>query len=447
MRIKGFKIHPVYVVIIILFLSFVMTLFYIASLKEGFKSKLEDLHGKGMYLTGNELNALNEIPFTADNAADVYNIAFSLMTDFNDPNNDLPFENRLSKDILLGQPFSENVTALMVENVNNNTDAIEYIYRASGIEHCRFDVDYNQGINTTVPHLGSLRKASSLLIVDGFLKLQQGQKPEFLRAISANNKISNILLKEPTLVSRLVGIAIYEINTIALELAMNISDFNDDHLKRIYIGYEEAEELLKTKNYIFGESSYTTSFLKLPLSSFSDYIYSLASVGSRDFNMLFKKATGLIYSDAIGYLKLVEDFFPILDLPYHERLEELRRFQDTNKNVLERNVVVRLSFFSWDRVFLLDNKASLKLRAARIAIAVERFRLAQGRLPDELSELVGQYIDEVPLDPFDGKQIRYRKLKKGFEVYGVGEDLVDSLASEPNDIDQAFDDITFRVLK
>ncbi len=61
------------------------------------------------------------------------------------------------------------------------------------------------------------------------------------------------------------------------------------------------------------------------------------------------------------------------------------------------------------------------LAKAQAAVAIERWRLAHpGRLPDTLAELVPAYVAAVPLDPYDGQPIRYKKLPAGYVVYSVG---------------------------
>jgi len=66
--------------------------------------------------------------------------------------------------------------------------------------------------------------------------------------------------------------------------------------------------------------------------------------------------------------------------------------------------------------------AMAELRAAQAGLAVERYRLANGnRLPDSLSQLVPQYLASVPVDPFDGEPLRYKKSSpKGFVTYSIG---------------------------
>lgn len=60
-----------------------------------------------------------------------------------------------------------------------------------------------------------------------------------------------------------------------------------------------------------------------------------------------------------------------------------------------------------------------------VACAVERFRLAQGRLPDTLEKLVPAFLEEVPVDPFDGKPMRYFPDEDQFVIYSIGSNGVD----------------------
>jgi hypothetical protein len=60
------------------------------------------------------------------------------------------------------------------------------------------------------------------------------------------------------------------------------------------------------------------------------------------------------------------------------------------------------------------------------AIALKRFQLKQGRLPDTLAELAPDYLPAVPIDPYDGKPLKYHPNYDGtYLLYSVGEDGVD----------------------
>ena len=82
-----------------------------------------------------------------------------------------------------------------------------------------------------------------------------------------------------------------------------------------------------------------------------------------------------------------------------------------------------------------DTRHVALLRAARTAIAIERFKLAhQGRAPDELNELVPDFLPLIPQDPFIGAPLHYIAGGSKYTVYSVNSDLTDDggLEVEPN---------------
>ena len=59
-------------------------------------------------------------------------------------------------------------------------------------------------------------------------------------------------------------------------------------------------------------------------------------------------------------------------------------------------------------------------------IALERFRVANGRWPDSLDEVPKTILPETPIDPFTGQPIRIARVSDGWAVYCVGCDLEDN---------------------
>ncbi|HEY1376620.1 MAG TPA: hypothetical protein VGF55_07490 [Gemmataceae bacterium] len=69
--------------------------------------------------------------------------------------------------------------------------------------------------------------------------------------------------------------------------------------------------------------------------------------------------------------------------------------------------------------------AQARCRCAAVAIAVELYRLRHGRWPDSLAALVPDFLPAAPLDPLDGRPLRYKRLAHGVAVYSVGPDGAD----------------------
>ncbi len=80
--------------------------------------------------------------------------------------------------------------------------------------------------------------------------------------------------------------------------------------------------------------------------------------------------------------------------------------------------------------------------ATQTLIALKEFSQDNGALPISLTQLVPIYLPSVPLDPYDGKAIKYSAEKK--IVYSVGSDHVDNGGSTGDDW-QKMDDLTFTI--
>lgn len=83
-----------------------------------------------------------------------------------------------------------------------------------------------------------------------------------------------------------------------------------------------------------------------------------------------------------------------------------------------------------------------KRRLAVAGIAVAGFQARNRRDPSSLNELVPEFLVELPLDPWDGKPLRMRRIDGGIAVYSVGENRVDDGGADDSDPihppDQAF---------
>jgi hypothetical protein len=59
------------------------------------------------------------------------------------------------------------------------------------------------------------------------------------------------------------------------------------------------------------------------------------------------------------------------------------------------------------------------LRCAIAGLALERYRHEKGHWPEALDGVAPAYLEAVPLDPFDGRPLRYKRLPDGVLVYSV----------------------------
>ena len=70
------------------------------------------------------------------------------------------------------------------------------------------------------------------------------------------------------------------------------------------------------------------------------------------------------------------------------------------------------------------------LRSLATACAVERYRMAHGRLPATLEDLVPAFLPSVPTDPLTGQPLCYKPSESSsYLIYGTGWDQTDNAGS------------------
>jgi hypothetical protein len=77
----------------------------------------------------------------------------------------------------------------------------------------------------------------------------------------------------------------------------------------------------------------------------------------------------------------------------------------------------------FDRMIVHPKRWRTQLRCALAGLAVERYRLAHDAWPASLDDLVAaKLLTSVPIDPYDGKALRYRPTPDGVVVFSIGQD-------------------------
>ncbi|MCX7765739.1 MAG: hypothetical protein N2246_03420 [Candidatus Sumerlaeia bacterium] len=83
-----------------------------------------------------------------------------------------------------------------------------------------------------------------------------------------------------------------------------------------------------------------------------------------------------------------------------------------------------ISVPKFKRMLLSKCNEDFRVSATATLMALKAYKIKTGTLPVTLDQLVPEYLSAVPVDPFDGKPLRYSPDKR--IIYAVGADLVDS---------------------
>ena len=110
---------------------------------------------------------------------------------------------------------------------------------------------------------------------------------------------------------------------------------------------------------------------------------------------------------------------------YYQTREYWKPYQDYLHNlpwyaIVSKNVVPEM-----ETTFMKAATLEALILTARVGLACRIFKSRTGDYPENIGALIPGLLTEVPVDPFTGKPLVYRREGKGFIVYSLGSNLKD----------------------
>jgi hypothetical protein len=469
----GRKLHRLKTVVLIVVGLIALDFVYHLSLSRSIQGRINSIHRAGFPATWIELDKWYVQPPDGENAADVYREAFAKFETWtnkpaqlstpSDADDRSKFSSRpRSKHDLLPvvgtatlpprtEPLPAGMQQLVAEYLSDNAGALRLLHQAAAMKSCRYPIDLSRGPATLLRHLNPARQAARLLYLEAIQDTEQQKPQEAVESVVASLGVAGSLDREPLLISQLVRIACQGISLDSLERILNRMPLTEEQLVALSAALGESGGQQAMTRAFVGERCCGAGFFegarrgKFPLEEIGSPDSQWLSV--RPLSALYR-ATGLLELDEKSYLDLMGQDVKATQLPPPENLAAASAVVDETNQVPRWCVVSRMLLPALDKALVRAVRCDARIRDAQTAIAVERYRLAHGRLPNQLSELSPTFLPAVPADPFDGKPLRYKPLAKGYVVYSVGEDREDNGGTEKNSKGLSYvpgTDITFVV--
>jgi hypothetical protein len=427
---RRFKLwHGIVGLLLLLFVSFWVS----GSLK--LKKQLKVLRDQGHPITLEELDRWYNIPEGAKNAADLYMAAFSNYVEWDDDaQRALPVVGKAS---LPGrtQPLDDSTRQLVEKFLSDNDKTLKLLHEAASIEHCRHPIDLTKGTvdlmggpGSPAPWVEDLRAGRRLLRLETLSHCENQEPDKALKSIRANFALAEFI-GAPLLIHRLIHNSVQSRTYKNIERVLNRMQLTDEQLLSLSAWIKESRSDDGYIKALVGERCIGLSAFQGPVGQATDQMG--AGKGKAPILMLgFWKMLGLHYRDALGYIGLMQEYIDAMDLPSDERLLVFDSIQEDVDSGKRGGLLTRLLWPALARTLDIDTRCTAEALAAQTALAVERYRLAEGHLPESLENLVPAYMEVVPKDPFDGRNLRYITREKGFVVYSVSDDLTDNGGAE-----------------
>ncbi|MBN1124619.1 MAG: hypothetical protein JXA82_06400 [Sedimentisphaerales bacterium] len=412
---KRFRLRIWHVLAGLVILCLTVFVIFILTGNNQLEAKIAELQQKGYPTSYDELIEQRQLPEDIPNAADTYIKAFMA---YQKPSAEL-------KSLLpiiggaplpeLGQPLPEEMKTAIDQFLQQNKKCLDLLHQAAQIDQCYFQPNMTAQPWPANPNLNFMKSSALLLKIAAIDAAVNNNYKMAEQYVLDGQQLVKSLDRGFFLIDYLVQAALEAVNVSSFEYVLNYVRFTDELLQRMDLALEESIPTLDASRAFTSEACTLIQLCNNP-----DH-----------FRSQFPSSTPLRYSGLLSrnvlvYLEYIEKVNEVLKLPPWEQLAGFKKINAEISNLSFLYALVRITYPAHDRIHVLNLRMRGQINSARVAIAMERYRLAEGKLPEALEELVPLYLDEVPLDPFDGKPLRYKQTNPGYIIYSIGEDQVNN---------------------
>lgn len=403
---KRFRLKIRHVILGAFALLVLAGLLRMAILNSGANRRIAALRAAGQPTSLAELSVRNKLPMGIENAARLYEIAFAAYVPPGEDVN-VPFIGRKNVPLPRGTVLSGPIAQTAADSLAANEKCLALLHQASAIETCRYEYEYGRAS----PKYDKVRSCAQLLRLAAVRHACKGETEAVVGCIKDTLCLGESLRQEPTLMPYYMHTAINGLTLRTLEWALNLTAFTDPQLKDLDATLAVAAGKTDLAHAMATERCFMIDAIRDP-----------SLMGSQGLEVTIMRLPGLRSQGLIDILDYMGDCIAAAGLPRAERAARFNEIEARRQKLPKWHVLAHVLAPALSRTSILDSRAQADMDMARIALAIERYRLAKGKLPGQLTDLVPTYLTEVPIDPFDGQPIRYRLTEPGYVVYSVGED-------------------------
>lgn len=338
-----------------------------------------------------------------------------------------------------GIPLNEDQLREAAEALSANKDALELFHRAAKLSQSRYPINLSQYPFTNIHHLARLKGAAWVLRAEAAVAVEQTNTPLAAEAINGIFAVGDSIAQEPLLISQLVRYAIDAFGVQALQFALNGAIFTEPELVAMQMALAKADDLDSAARGLLGERAFFISGLSDPggfglmAASRLTPPSGIEEIVSEVFVQPLARFSGFWQRDLRFGIDALSTNIAWARLPDPQRWHA-----STNAHAIIMRaksgyyIMTGMLLPAMEKFTARDVNHRAQARTALVALAIERFRLANhGKLPDQLSSLVPAFLDKVPIDPYDGQPLRYKRTDNGYIVYSIGPDATDDGGIEP----------------
>jgi ABC-type Na+ efflux pump permease subunit len=327
--------------------------------------------------------------------------------------------------------LDEQQTRAVADNLEDIESVLIQARRMADYPRGRYPITFaKDGISTMLPHVNRNRLIVAVLGYDARLRVQEGDADGALTCCRGMFNTSESIGDEPHSVSQVVRLACRLEALVIFE--------------RILAQGQPSEAALAALQQLLEDQEKDSVLLTAARSDRAVCDRFLGAIGTGDvtwkgipiadgpyglhlsfLDRLFLVTGISLAHERAALLDFMTEYVEVAKLPpeqQHPRFADLAG-RAGELPMMARSLAARLfskdgSWGSWLARNIQARRAWM--RSAIAAMAAERYRRQEGCWPEALDALVPTFLAEVPMDPYDGKPLRYRRLPDGVVIYALG---------------------------
>ena len=305
--------------------------------------------------------------------------------------------------------------------------AVEELRQASQRPYANVPLNYEDGFNSAsslLPILAELKRCTQLLQLRAVAELADGQNDKALADVNLMLYLNNSLRSSPFLISHLVRMAIVAISLHPIWEGLAEHKWSDEQLAALEAELAKVDFLADYGFIIRGERAFA-------IKSFDNLRHTREMISYTEAGDVTNKLTFMpsayFYQNELAFAQLDQQWiFPLVDTNSRvispaalQRADNSVQAERKHYSPYKGQALMLFPAISATTRKIASIQASIDL--ARVACALERYRLAHGEYPETLDALAPQFIAQLPHDIINGQPLHYRRTDDGqFILYSVG---------------------------
>jgi hypothetical protein len=308
---------------------------------------------------------------------------------------------------------------------------IEELRQAAALPESRFPLKYDSEYPATInlPHLSALKSCCQVLELRAVAELQNGQSESALADVKLMLRLIDSIHTEPFLITHLVRIALLNLTLQPVWEGLQDHKWSDAQLVELNQELAKQDFLADYEFSLRGERVLSMANI--------EYIrrtrnFGLFAEGENSPSGFSKAAYHLIpnslfYQNELAIARGIQEWFlPVADVGQHVVSPQRVELATTNIDQMRvhwspNTVLAAMMLPGLERSSQRFAYAQSSVDMARVACALERFRLANGEYPETLDAVQPRFIASLPHDVIGGQSLKYHRNGDGtFALYSVG---------------------------